>query len=249
MHMKIVSSLNQKFFAEFFGTTFLVFIGAGAAAASGFLLSVRGIGTLADFLAIALAFGLVLTVMVSIFGNISGCHLNPAITIAMAVSRRMKWSEAGIYMVAQLAGCLLGALLVGITFGSSVAATTGLGVTNFNESVISYLGATVMEAVATFLLMFVVMATAVDGRAPEGWAAFLIGITLTCAIIVLGGVTGGSLNPARTIGPVIMQLLFGGTYNGAHLLVYIIGPIVGAIAGVLAYDLVMHPAREPASAV
>jgi len=152
-----------------------------------------------------------------------------------------------VYMVAQFIGAILGALGIALIFGGAAASTIGFGPTNFTEASTSYLQAGGVEVVGTFLLLFVIMGTAVDGRAPAGWAGLIIGLIVAGEVIVMGPITGPSLNPARTLGPALMQVWFGGTYNMAHLVVYFAGPVIGAVLGVLGYDL-MTRARVVGSA-
>lgn len=232
-------TLSQKFLAEMLGTGFLVLIGPGSIPAT--LLLINGSGgkatfTMADLGMIGLAFAVAIAAMVYTIGHISGCHINPAVTLAFAFTKRISWSEAGVYILAQFVGALLGALGIALIFGVSAASTIGLGPTNFNEASTSYLQAIAIEIVGTFLLLFVIMGTAVDGRAPAGWAGLIIGLIVAGEVIVMGPITGPSLNPARTFGPALLQVLFGGTYNLAHLIVYFVGPIIGAVLGVVAYD-------------
>lgn len=236
-------SLMQRCLAEFIGTAFLVFVGAGAVAATGFLLGSRLVATLAaaDLIAIALAYGLALTVMIYTIGRISGCHINPAVSIALALTKRMSWGEAGAYILAQLIGGIIGALLIGMAFPGAIHTLSGLGVTNFNELTTNYFVAIVLEALGTFFLFLAIMATAVDRRMPPVVAGIAIGFALVGLVLVLGPVTGASLNPARSIGPALAQLMLGGFYPIAHLIVYIIGPIIGAIVGVYAYDFMVRP--------
>jgi glycerol uptake facilitator protein len=231
-------TLAQKFGAELLGTAFLVFIGAGSITTTNFLLGSKGVFTMADLGVIALAFAFAIAAMVYTIGHISGCHINPAVTIAFAVSKRIPWGEAAVYIVAQIIGGLLGALVIALAYGSSAAATLGYGPTNFSDASTGYLVATAMEVIGTFFLLFVIMGTAVDGRAPGGWAGLIIGLMVAGEIVAFGPITNVCLNPARTLGPALIQLAFGGTYNPAHLIVYFVGPIVGAILGVLVYDFI-----------
>src|SRR5579884_1123817 len=237
--MTKIPTLSQKFFAEMLGTGFLVLIGPGSIPAT--LLLINGSAgkatfTMADLGMIGLAFAVVIAAMVYTIGHISGCHINPAVTLAFAFTKRIAWNEAAIYIIAQILGGVLGALGIALIFGASAASTIGFGPTNFNEASTSYLQATGVEIVGTFLLLFVIMGTAVDGRAPAGWAGLIIGLIVAGEVIVMGPMTGPSLNPARTLGPAVLQVLFGGTYNMAHLLVYFVGPLLGAVLGVLGYD-------------
>ena len=249
-HMDRTPTLTQKFVAELLGTGFLVLIGPGSIPAT--LLLINGSAgkatfTMADLGMIGLAFAVAIAAMVYTIGHISGCHINPAVTLAFAVTKRIPWNEAVIYMVAQFIGGILGALGIALIFGGTAASTIGFGPTNFNDVSLSYLQATGIEVVGTFLLLFVIMGTAVDGRAPAGWAGLIIGLIVAGEVIVMGPITGPSLNPARTLGPALMQAWFGGSYNMSHLVVYFVGPIVGAVLGVLGYDL-MTRARVAGSA-
>ncbi len=200
--------------------------------------------SLADLLAASLAFGVALAIMVYAIGHISDCHINPAVSIALACIRRISWEEAGAYIVAQLAGALIGALLVAVTFGASTAGPLGYGASDYNPTFVNYFSAIVVEAITTFFLLFVIMAMAIDKRAPAGWAGFAIGLTLTLGMLATGAVTGGNLNPARAFGPTIIQMLFGNSYPFGHMFVYFIGPIIGGILGALAYQYLAHPQAE-----
>ena len=239
-------TLRQKCLAEFLGTAFLVYVGAGTLTASGYLEHNKSVYTMADLVAVSFAFGLAIAVMIYAIGHISGCHINPAISLALACGRRISWRQAGFYILAQLLGSLLGGFLIALTFGRKAAHLLGYGPTDFNGVFVNPVSATLVEAIATFFLLFIVMGVVMDRRAPVGWAGFVIGMTITASILLLGSVTGGCLNPARTFGPVVVQLLFGGSYPIAHLLVYFIGPIVGAIVGVFAYEYLAlrHPAAD-----
>lgn len=241
--MTKVPTLGQKFLAEMIGTGFLVFVGAGAATANGVLLGKSAL-SLADLGIIGLAFAISIAVMVYSVGHISGCHINPAVSIAMAVTRRMSWREAGVYLLAQFVGSLLGALAIALAYGASTAVATGFGANNFNEATVSYPVAIAVETIGTFFLLFVIMGTAVDGRAPAGWAGLAIGLTVGGDIMALGPVTGASLNPARSFGPAVIQALFGGSYNFAHLIPYFVGPILGGILGVIVYDFMARLKKE-----
>jgi glycerol uptake facilitator protein len=237
--------LGRKCLVEFLGTAFLVYIGCGALTAGGYLAHNRAGFTMGDLLGVALAFGLALAVMVYAIGHISGCHINPAVSLALATVRRIPWSEAGAYIVAQLLGGLLGGLLIAVTFGGTAARSLGYGATNYNTLFVNYFGAIVVEAIATFFLLFAIMAMVMDKRTSPGWAGLIVGLTLALGIMVTGVVTGGNLNPARAFGPTIIQMLFGGAYPFGHMFVYFIGPIIGGIAGAFAYEYLagLYPAR------
>ena len=226
--------LPRRLAAEGVGTAMLVLFGAGSVVAA---LTV-GDGSLdyAGLGFISLTFGIVVALVIYGFGPVSGAHINPAVTLALALTGRFAWRDVAPYVLAQLVGATLGAALVTGVFGSA-AVDLGLGTTTLAEGVSAPQGI-LAEGLGTFLLMFTVMAVAVDARAPLGWAGFLIGLAVACAILLIGPQTGGSLNPARTFGPELVLSLGGGESQWADLAVYWIGPIVGSTAAALLYDFV-----------
>lgn len=247
---------GQKFVAEMLGTSFLTWIGAGSITAAVFLLNGAKpplAFSMADLGMIALAFAFAIAAMVYTIGHISGCHINPAVTFAFAVTRRISWSEAVVYWVAQIIGGILGALVIAVSFGWTKAATTGLGPTDFGNAISLYgtsggwIVAILMETIGTFFLLLVVMGTAVDGRAPSGWAGLIIGLMVAGEIFAFGPITNVALNPARAFGPALLQVLLGGTYDLSHMLVYLVGPLLGGTLGVLTYDFLQR-ARTTGSA-
>src|SRR6266567_5059879 len=202
-------TLTQKFVAELLGTSFLTWIGAGSITAAVFLLNGAKPPT-----------AFTIAAMVYTIGHISGCHINPAVTFSLAVTRRISWSEAGVYWIAQILGGILGAIFIALGFGWTAAAQgAGLGATDFGNAITLYgtgggwVVAIAMEAIGTFFLLMVIMGTAVDGRAPSGWAGFIIGLMVAGEIFAFGPITNVALNPARAFGPAIIQVLLGGTYD------------------------------------
>lgn len=238
------ASLRQKWFAEAIGTAFLVYIGCGALTASASFTHGGAGSAMGDLLGVALAFGLARAVMMYAFGHISECHLNPAVSLALACLKRLSWGRAGIYILAQFLGAVLGAVLVAITFGAAAAGPLGYGASDFNPLFVNYFGAIVVEAIITFFFLFVFMAMVVDKRAPPGWSGLVVGLTVTLAILVAGAVTGGALNPARAFGPALVQMLFGNSYPWWHLFVYMLGPPIGGILGAFAYQYVARARAE-----
>jgi glycerol uptake facilitator protein len=224
----------------------LVFFGAGAVVAAlrtnGGRLDYAGLGM------IAISFALVIAVAIYAFGTTSGAHINPAVTIALAGRGRFPVGEAGPYIVAQLIGAVVGALLIVAAFGEQAVDLGGVGGTALSSDV-SFLRGIVVEAIGTFLLVTAIFALAVDRRAPAGWAGFVIGLSVAGAILVTGPLTGGSLNPARTFGPLLVTTLWDGTTNWDDLLVYIIGPVVGGLLAAFAYDFVARPLAVEGAAV
>ena len=237
----MTSALFRRLLAEAVGTALLVLVGAGSVVAT--LTVDRGVLTYAGLGFISLAFAIVIAVVIYGFGPVSGAHINPAVTISLAVTRRFPWGEVIPYIVAQVVGAVVGALLIVAMFGMD-SVDLGLGATTLGEGV-PYWQGILAEALGTFLLLYAVMALAVDARAPLGWAGLMIGLAVAAAILLIAPQTGGSLNPARTFGPYIGLAIFGGSVPWSDFGVYLIGPLVGGIAAVLLYDFVAEtPAAE-----
>ena len=239
-------SLGKRFVAEAVGTFTLVFFGAGAAAvtlmlAAGttpstpFNIGIGVLGGLGDWLAIGLAFGIAIAGAIYALGRISGCHINPAVTIALFATGRFPGRDVAPYIVAQLLGAAAASLLFAWAVGPDAVAVGGLGATAPFPG-IGYLQAIVIEAIGTFLLMLVIMGAAVDERATPGFAGLAVGLAVAGIITTTGNLTGASLNPARTFGPYLGDWLLGGQNLWAFFPIYIIGPIVGALLAVFLYD-------------
>ena len=216
----------KKPLAEFIGTFTLVLFGCGAAVLAGADIGLTGI---------SFAFGLALIGMAYGIGPVSGCHINPAVTLGVVAAGRMEFSEAIPYMIAQVAGAIAGALvLMLIATGKAdySVAENGLGQNGWGAG---YLGeytmvaALIFEIVATFLFVVVILGATGSG-APAAMAGLAIGLALVVIHLVGINVTGVSVNPARSIGPA----LFAGGTALAQLWLFIVAPIIGAIAaGVL----------------
>ena len=212
-------SLARRCFTEGFGTFALVFAGCGAIV----LDSERG-GSLGST-GIAAAFGLVIMAMIYATGHLSGAHINPAVSVAFSATRHFPLRDVAAYIPSQLVGAVAGALLLRIVWEGTPA---NLGATVPSVGVGSAL---VYEGVMTAFLMFVIMAVATDTRAVGAAAAIAIGGTVALDSLFGGGVTGASMNPARSFGPALVA----GEWR--DFWVYVIGPTVGALAGALAYEL------------
>jgi aquaporin NIP len=206
--------------AEGLGVFALVFAGCGA-----IVTEAQHPGALGT-VGIAFVFGLIVMAMVYATGHLSGAHLNPAVTIAFVLTRHLPRAEALAYLVAQLAGALAAAGLLAAVWPSEPAA---LGTTLPSVGAGSAL---VYEAVLTAFLMFVIMAVATDTRAVGAGAAIAIGGTVGLDALFGGPITGASMNPARSIGPALVS------GELTDLWIYLAGPLIGAIAGALAYQVV-----------
>lgn len=240
----MTSALFHRLLAEVIGTALLVLVGAGSVVAT--LTVDKGTLTYAGLGFISLAFAIVIAVVIYGFGPVSGAHINPAVTISLAVTRRFPWREVAPYIAAQVFGAVVGALLIVAMFGTG-AVDLGLGATTLGDGV-PYWQGILAEALGTFLLLYAVMALAVDSRAPLGWAGLMIGLAVAAAILLIAPQTGGSLNPARTFGPYLGLAVFGGSVPWSELGVYLVGPLLGGVAAVLLYDFVAQTpvAEQPA---
>jgi aquaporin Z len=211
----------KKYFAEGVGTFVLVFVGIGSAVFAG-----NQIG----YLGISLAFGFSLLAMAYVIGPISGCHINPAVTLGLFLSGKIPPKEAGGYILSQLLGAVLASGLIlliaqGLPGGYSATAT-GLGANGFGEhspSGFNGLSAFIAETVLTSLLVLTVLG-ATDKKAPSGFAGLAIGLALTITNLVAIPITNASINPARSIGPAI----FAGGWALAQLWLFIVAPLLGA---------------------
>jgi MIP family channel proteins len=219
----------RHFTAEFIGTFALVFIGGGAIVTSP-MLQVQ-----AAVVNIAFAHGLILALLVTATMRISG-HLNPAVTAGFLVTRRIEPMMAVVYWIAQFMGAIIAAYALKALYPANIATLTKLGGQSISAD-INLVQAIVLEAIATFFLVFVVFGTAVDPKAPKV-GGFAIGLTVTAGILGIGPLTGGSMNPARSFGPAVVT----GSFEGQAA--YWIGPLLGGIAAALLYDKVFIP-REP----
>jgi MIP family channel proteins len=216
----------QKFVAEFIGTFALVFFGVGSICVDRHLQSSGGIG----LLAIALAHGLAIGIMVSAFGHVSGGHFNPAVTIGFWVTKRLGTLDAFLYWAAQLLGGIVAAFLLRSVIPEETWRAVALGTPELLRD-FPRLSGMVLEAVTSFFLVLVVFATAVDERgAFRAIAGFGIGLTITLGILAIGPYTGGAMNPARAFGPALAA------HHWTNQGVYWIGPLAGGFLAGLLYD-------------
>jgi MIP family channel proteins len=223
--------------AELVGTFILVF--GGTAVAVGAILARPTAGPAYDSLAVALAFGLALAAVVAAIGHVSGAHVNPAVTLGMAAAGKFPWNYTPVYIGAQFVGAVLGALATWLTFGGPARSEAKLAAT-YPAQGVGDLQAFIVEILITFILVFVVMAVATDERAPAAIAPIAVGFALAVGVFIAGPVTGGSVNPARSLGPMIVA----GDLTSVWL--YVLGPIIGGVLGALLYDRFMAQTEAPA---
>lgn len=228
-------SLAKRATAEFFGTFWLVFGGCGSAVLAA-AFPALGIG----FAGVALAFGLTVLTMAYAIGHISGCHLNPAVSVGLVAGKRFPASELLPYIIAQVAGAIAAAgvllIIAGGRPGFDVAAgfaSNGYGA--HSPGGYSLLACFVAEAVLTMFFLFVILG-ATDKRAPAGFAPIAIGLCLTLIHLISIPVTNTSVNPARSTGPAI----FVGGWAIGQLWLFWVAPIVGAVVGGIVYSAIFE---------
>lgn len=224
--------------AEAVGTFILVY--AGTAVATGALLQRPTAGTPYDSLSIALAFGVALAAMAAALGHVSGAHLNPAVTLGLASTGRFPWRFVPVYLLAQFAGAILGSLATWATYGRPAREQALLAATFPAEGVSAGRGLFV-EALITFILVFVVVSVATDDRVPSALAALAVGFALAVGVLIGGPVTGGGVNPARSLGPMLVAGRFEAFW------IYLVGPVLGGVAAALLYGRLLAKAKAPES--
>jgi MIP family channel proteins len=220
--------VSRAAIAEFVGTFALMFVGGGAIIVTG--------GE--NLVAIAVAHGLILAVMVTATMHISGGQINPAVSVALGIIGKQPWSRVATFVGAQLAGATAAAFLLKVLLSTSydvgnIGATLG-SLTTADSGAASAVRAVGLEIIGTFFLMFVIMGSAVDERgvgAVKVTSGFAIGLTVAAVILCLGPLTGASLNPARSLGPALVA----GAWN--HHWVYWVGPITGAGLAAVIYTI------------
>src|SRR5438445_2968648 len=228
----------QKLTAEALGTAILVFIGAGSVPLTVFLTGKQPFGS-AELSTISFAFAFAIFAAVYSVGHISGCHINPAVTTALWATRKIDSQTAVGYILAQLVGAFIGAGLTLVILSGNHPETLGLGAVAVRASsgnVIGFLA----EVIGTAILVFTVFGAAVDGRAPAGFAGIVIGFIVYGIIILVGPITGAALNPARQVGPEVLEAIIGKSQDWGAIWVYIAGPIVGGLAGAFLYEFIGH---------
>jgi aquaporin TIP len=214
----------RRGFAEFVGAFTLIFIGGGA-----------GIVSHSDIVAVALANGLAIGIMVTNLGHISGGHFNPAITLGFVVTRRIKATLAVVYWFSQLLGAVCAAFLLRYLFSKVFVKLGATPVPHTTDA-----KALVLEGIMTFFLVWAVWATAVDPRgAFKAIAGLAIGLTISIDVFVGGPVTGAAMNPARAFGPELASNTWTGWW------IYWIGPFAGALVASLVYEYLYLRPEQP----
>ncbi|MDA0988481.1 MAG: MIP family channel protein [Chloroflexi bacterium] len=221
--------------AEFIATLCFVFIGVGAVVSAGIFLGDDGTVTAGKMLVIAMAHGFAIAIMVAATGRISGAHLNPAVTFSAVITRKIGVTKGGMYVIAQLSGAIVGAFIIKTIIPDALEG--GLG-THALGADISVGAGLLTEMVLTFILVFVIFATAVDPRGPGNLAPFAIGMAVMVDIFVGLPLTGASMNPARTVGPALVA------GELANNWLYWIGPMAGGAIAAFIYEYVFLRERS-----
>ncbi|KAK1553958.1 hypothetical protein Q3G72_005826 [Acer saccharum] len=217
----------QKIVAELIGTYIFIFVGCGSALVD----QVQKL----TIVGIALVWGLALMAMIYAVGHVSGAHFNPAVTIAFTAARKLPWKQSPTYVLAQLLGATLACLTLKVLFHDKE--NIHLITTQYSDATTD-LEAIAWEFIMTFILMFTICGVATDHRACKDFAGVAIGVTLLFNVMISGPITGASMNPARSIGPAVVS----GVYK--NLWVYIVAPIIGAMAAALVYRILRVPKPE-----
>lgn len=213
----------KKYIAEFIGTLVLVLFGTGIAVVSG-----------GDLVATALAFGLAIVAEAYVIGNISGCHVNPAVSLAMLVSKKMNGKDFCGYVVAQVLGAIAGSGILFLILSNTDLGTTALGANYYgalSANNITLVGALVTEIILTCVFVYTILGVTSDEN-KSSVAGIVIGLTLTFVHLIGIGLTGTSVNPARSLGPAIW--LLGDAIN--QVWVFIVAPLVGGVLAALIYQ-------------
>lgn len=221
----------KKYLAEMVGTMVLVLMGCGSAVFAGNAAGAvsEGVGTIG----VALAFGLSVVAMAYTIGNISGCHINPAITFGVWLSGRMSGKDAGMYMLFQVIGAVIGsAILFALVSAGGNNGPTSTGSNSFDDG--EMLQAFIAEFIFTFIFVLVVLGTTDSRKGAGNFAGLAIGLTLVLVHIVCIPITGTSVNPARSIGPAVFE---GGTAL-SQLWLFIVAPMAGAAFSALIWKCI-----------
>ena len=212
----------KKYFCECLGTAVLVLMGCGTAVITG-----------GDIVATSLAFGLSIIAMAYVIGNVSGCHVNPAVSLAMLINKKMSLKEFGLYVLAQVIGAFVGAGLLYFILSSTEAGVTGLGTNGFDTASavnLNMLGAFIVEVVLTFIFIYTILGVTSDEK-KGSVAGIVIGLTLTFVHLIGIRLTGTSVNPARSLAPAVIM----GGEALSQVWLFIVAPFIGAALSALTF--------------
>lgn len=236
---KILSEVIGTYTLVFFGTLSVVvtlLIAQGVETTNIFNIGIGALGGVGDWLSIGFAFAMPLIAAIYAFARISGAHFNPAVTIGLWSIKKFPTKDVIPYIVSQIIGSLLATFTIVAILGKQASTIGVLGsVAPFGD--VTLLGVFIAEFLGTFLLMYAIMAMAVDKNAQPGFAALIIGLVILGIVVAIGNISGSGINPARSLTPMIGNLIVAGTpIDLLVLAVYIIAPILGAICGAQLYE-------------
>jgi len=212
----------KKYFCECIGTAVLVLMGCGTAVITG-----------GDIVATSLAFGLSIIAMAYVIGNISGCHVNPAVSLAMLINKKMSLKEFGLYVLAQVIGAFVGAGLLYFILSSTQAGVIGLGTNGFDAQSavnLNMIGAFVVEVILTFIFIYTILGVTSDEN-KSSVAGIVIGLTLTFVHLIGIRLTGTSVNPARSLAPAVIM----GGEALSQVWLFIVAPFIGAALSAITF--------------
>ena len=221
----------KKYISEFIGTAVLVLFGTGIAVVSG-----------GNLIATSLAFGLAIVAMAYVIGNISGCHVNPAVSLAVLISKKMDIKDFAGYVVAQILGALLGTAILYLILSNTTIGVTALGANGYGSlsaTRITLLGAIVTEIILTFVFIYTILGVTSD-ESKSNIAGIVIGLTLTFVHLIGINLTGTSVNPARSLAPAI----FLGGKALSQVWVFIIAPLRGSCIAAIVYKFLNEEKEE-----
>ncbi|MDE5867652.1 MAG: aquaporin [Anaeroplasmataceae bacterium] len=234
-------NLMKKCIAECIGTAVLVMVACGVAVVA---------QTFSWWVATSLAFGLVIVAMAYSIGNVSGCHINPAVSLAKAIRHEITWKECAMYMASQFVGALVGATLLGLCLRGNFES---LGGNEIQELLLndagktdawSYVCAFLVETLLTFIFVIAVLG-ATDKRHHEGkHAGIVIGLALVLVHLFGLAFTGTSVNPARSFGPAVVQAIAGSTTSITQIWIWILAPLLGGALAAVIYSYLTHSNEE-----
>ena len=224
--------MNKKYLAEAIGTCTLVMLGCGTAMLVGCDAASGG-----GYILTALAFGLSIVAMAYCVGNISGCHINPAVSLGVLLSGGMEKKDLAGYVIAQCVGALVGSALLALIFklGGVTDMTGGFGANGLAGVGGNVFAGLLVEIVLTFIFVMCILGVTSSKAGHGSFGGLVIGLTLTGVHILGIGLTGTSVNPARSIGPAIVAAISGNTAPLACLWVFIVGPLIGASLAATVY--------------
>jgi MIP family channel proteins len=232
----LAANMARVTVAEAVGTFMLVLTIVSTAIGASLARPVAGVPY--GSLAVPLAGGIVLAIAVASLGHVSGAHLNPAVTLGLALNRRFPWSFVPAYVAAQFVGAVGAALVAWGFYGGQARSVAHLAAT-YPAPGVSVGSAFAVEAVVTFMLVLVVISVATDNRVPPGVAAMAIGAALAAAILISGPISGAGVNPARAIGPMIAAGKFTDWW------IYLVAPLIGGLAAATVYDRFLRAGTAP----